>query len=70
MSDIFEVGDIVRLNSAITRMTVDKIEERCDDGKIKCIWFGADGELKEAPFHEQQLTLIKKARLASSRSAS
>jgi uncharacterized protein YodC (DUF2158 family) len=70
MSEIFAVGDIVRLNSAITKMTVDRIDERGDDGKIKCIWFAADGDLKEATFHEQQLVLVQKARLSSSRSTS
>lgn len=37
--DDFGVGDIVRLNSATLRMTVDKIDLENEAGAIECVWF-------------------------------
>jgi len=53
--DDFEIGDVVRLNTALTRMTVDKIDPENLEGAVSCIWFGPDGELKRADFHPPQL---------------
>jgi uncharacterized protein YodC (DUF2158 family) len=56
-----DVGDIVRLNSATLRMTVDKIDEANESGAIECIWFDDSDTLQSALFHPAQLVIVNKA---------
>ena len=39
MSDTFEIGDVVKLNSGSPSMTVTYLR---DDGKISCYWYSKD----------------------------
>jgi uncharacterized protein YodC (DUF2158 family) len=51
----FDVGDVVRLNSSSTRMTVDKIDPDNDEGATFCVWMNDARDLQQAAFHPQQL---------------
>lgn len=57
----FGVGDVVRLNSSTTRMTVDCIAPDNEFGAVECVWFDGDGALQTGAFHPEQLIIIKKA---------
>jgi uncharacterized protein YodC (DUF2158 family) len=57
----FGVGDVVRLNSSSTRMTVDKIDRENEEGEVVCIWFDDGKDLKSAAFHIHQLVLVRAA---------
>jgi uncharacterized protein YodC (DUF2158 family) len=56
----FGVGDIVRLNSATLRMTVDKIAPANESGAIECVWFDDSDTLRTAAFHPSQLVIVTK----------
>jgi uncharacterized protein YodC (DUF2158 family) len=56
----FAVGDIVRLNSATLRMTVDKIDEANEAGAVECVWFDDSDTLQTAAFHPSQLVIVNK----------
>jgi uncharacterized protein YodC (DUF2158 family) len=55
-----DVGDIVRLNSATLRMTVDKIAPANESGAIECVWFDDSDTLQTAAFHPSQLVIVNK----------
>ncbi len=57
----FGVGDVVRLNCSATRMTVDAISPDNELGAVECVWFNDAGILQTAPFHPEQLVIVKKA---------
>lgn len=41
MSQLFKVGDLVRLKSGGPTMTVERVEQ---DGMVQCLWFPALGK--------------------------
>jgi uncharacterized protein YodC (DUF2158 family) len=57
----FTVGDVVRLNCATVRMTVDKIDPENESGAIECVWFDDSDTLQAAFFHPAQLVIVNKA---------
>jgi uncharacterized protein YodC (DUF2158 family) len=59
ISDL-SVGDIVRLNSATLRMTVDKIDQENESGAIECVWFDGSDTLQTAAFHPSQIVIVNK----------
>jgi uncharacterized protein YodC (DUF2158 family) len=56
----FSIGDVVRLHSSSTKMTVSKIVPGAAD-EIICHWFNEQDELQEFPFSVKELVILKKS---------
>jgi uncharacterized protein YodC (DUF2158 family) len=54
----FTVGDVVKLNSNKTKMTVEAVL----DNKVKCIWFDGKNHLNRNEFSKSIVTHVKKKR--------
>jgi len=61
-AEVLDVGDVVRLTSSITRMTVKSVGE-----KIVCRWFDASDDLLSDEFDRDELILVKRAGVIDAR---
>lgn len=55
----FLIGDVVKLHSSSTKMTVAKIDR--DNEMVIAHWFDDADQLQEFPFAPDQLSVVKKA---------
>lgn len=62
MSEEIEIGDVVRLNSSATRMTVHALGE---EGEVVCRWLDDALDLKEAEFWPGELVRLPKPKEAA-----